>query len=144
MIQRIQSVWLLLSGLSILLLSKFAIYSGTLGDGTKKVLMTMERMHLMILALLLIILPIIAIFLFKNRTGQKKIIWVHILLNLLLLLFFYIAKDGFLDAHREPEFVSSAYGLALIAPLLSLVLDIMAYKGISNDEKLIKAADKFR
>lgn len=104
----------------------------------------MERMHLMILALLLIILPIIAIFLFKNRTGQKKIIWVHILLNLLMLLLFYIAKDGFIDAQREPEFVSSAYGLALLAPILSLILDFMAYRGISKDEKLIKAADKFR
>lgn len=144
MIQRIQSVWLLLSGLSILLLSKLPIYTGTLGDGTRKLLITMERMHLMILALLLIILPIITIFLFKNRTGQKKMIWVHILLNILMLLLFYVAKDGFLDAYKAPEFVSSSYGLALVAPLLSLVLDIMAYIGISNDEKLIKAADKFR
>jgi hypothetical protein len=143
MIQRIQSVWLLLSALIVVLLSRLPVYVGNLADGTQKELMTAERLHMMIVALLLIIIPIIAIFLFKNRSGQKQLIWVHILLNLLMLLFFYIAKGAFLDG-QQPEFASSRYGIAVIIPVLSIILDILAYRGIRADEKLIKAADKFR
>jgi hypothetical protein len=143
MIQRIQSLWLFLSAALILLLSRLPVYVGSLVDGTKKELMTAERLHMMIVALLLIILPLIAIFLFKNRTAQKQLIWVHILLNLLLLLFFYIAKGSFVEG-QQPEFVSSQYSLAVIIPVLSIILDVLAYRGIRADEKLIKSADKFR
>ncbi len=143
MIQRIQSLWLLLSALIIALLSRLPIYTGTLGDGTVKQLMTAERLHMMILSLLLIILPVIAIFLFKNRSGQKQLIWIHILLNLLMILFFYVAKGAFADDHNPP-FVSSRYGIAVVIPVLSIILDFMAYKGIRKDEKLIREADKFR
>jgi hypothetical protein len=143
MIQRIQSLWLLLSALIIALLSRLPIYTGTLGDGTVKELMTAERLHMMIVALLLIIFPLIAIFLFKNRKGQKQLIWIHILLNLLMLLFFYMAKGSFAD-DQSPAFVSSRYGIAVVIPVLSIILDVMAYNGIRADEKLIKAADKFR
>ncbi len=143
MIQRIQSLWLLLSALVVVLLSRFAVYVGNLGDGAKKELMTAERLHMMIVALLLIIIPVITIFLFKNRPGQKQLIWVHILLNLLMLLFFYIAKGAFLHG-QSPPFVSSRYSFAVIVPVISIIFDIMAYRGIRADEKLIKAADKFR
>lgn len=143
MIQRIQSLWLLLSALIITLLSRLPIYTGTLGDGTVKQLMTAERLHMMILSLLLIILPVIAIFLFKNRSGQKQLIWIHILLNLLMILFFYVAKGAFAD-DQNPTFVSSRYGIAVVIPVLSIILDFMAYKGIRKDEKLIREADKFR
>lgn len=143
MIQRIQSVWLLLSALIIVLLSRLPIYVGSLGDGSIRELMTAERLHMMILALLLIIIPVFAIFLFKNRSAQKQLIWLHILLNLLLLLFFYMAKDAFLQG-QEPKFVSSRYGISVIIPVLSIILDILAFRGIRADEKLIKAADKFR
>lgn len=142
MIQRIQSVWLLLSSLSILLLAKFSIYTGTKGDGTVVKLMTAERLHLMILAVFLLVLPLIAIFLFKNRTGQKKMIWIHILMNLLMFLFFWLAKDAFIG--EGSIFTESNYGLAVMAPILSLVFDIMAYKGVRADEKLIKSIDKLR
>lgn len=143
MIQRIQSLWLLLSSLVVIALSRLPVYIGKLGDGSQKVLMTAERLHMMIVALLLIILPILIIFLFKNRKGQKQLIWVHVLLNLLLLLFFYMAKGAFVDG-QMPKFISSNYGIAVIVPVLSIIFDVMAYNGIRADEKLIKAADKFR
>jgi uncharacterized membrane protein len=143
MIQRIQSVWLLLSALSIVLLSKLPVYVGSLSDGTKKELMAANNLWLMLLSLLMIILPLIAIFLFKNRTAQKKLIWLHFLLNLLLILFFWIIAGKF-DSEQVPAFSNSRYGLAPIVPVVSIILDILAYRGIAADEKLIKAADKFR
>jgi hypothetical protein len=143
MIQRIQSLWLLLSALIILSLSRLSIFTGTSGDGTVHTLMTAERLHLMILAIFLIILPLITIFLFKNRVAQKKIIWIHILLNLLMILFFYLAKDAFMDK-LPMGFTSSRYGLGVAIPAISIVFDVLAYQGIRADEKLIKSADKFR
>jgi hypothetical protein len=143
MIQRIQSVWLLLSALCIVLLSRLGIYHGVLVDGTKETLMAAQRMHLMILALLLIVLPLIAIFLFKNRVAQKKLIYTHILLNLLTLLFFWMAKDAF-DGDTPSRFTESFYGVGVAVPVFSIIFDILAYRGIRRDEKLIKAADKFR
>jgi hypothetical protein len=143
MIQRIQSVWLLLSGLSILLLSRLSIYAGKLGDGTAKEFMAAQNLVLMLLSLVLIILPLIAIFMYKNRIGQKKLIWLHILLNVLLIFLFWIFAGKF-ESEQVPEFSSSHYGLAAIVPILSFIFDVLAYRGISADEKLIKAADKFR
>lgn len=143
MIQRIQSLWLLLSALSVLLLSRLSVYVVELGDGTTKTLMAAERLTMMLLSLLLIILPLIAIFLFKNRSGQKKLIWLHILLSLLLLLFFYMAKGDLLNGQTAP-INSSRYGLAVGVPLLCIIFDVLAFRGVVADEKLIKSADKFR
>lgn len=143
MIQRIQSVWMLLSALSIVLLSQLGIYHGVTPEGSKETLMAAQRMHLMILALVLIVLPIIAIFLFKNRQAQKKLTFLHILLNLLTLLFFWMAKDAF-DSDTPSRFAESYFGIGVGIPVLSIIFDVLAYRGIRADEKLIKAADKFR
>lgn len=143
MIQRIQSVWMLLSALCIVLLSRLAIYHGVTIEGTKETLMAAQRMHLMILALLLIVIPIITIFLFKNRDAQKKLMFLHIMLNLLTLLFFWMAKDAF-DSNTPSRFTESYYGIGVAVPVFSIIFDILAYRGIRADEKLIKAAEKFR
>lgn len=142
MIQRIQSVWLLLSSASFLLLSRLPIATAVKTDGSEVKLMADERLHIMLFAIVLLVLPLITIFLFKNRIGQKKLIWVHSLLAILMVTFFWLAKDAF--AAVEPSFASSAYGLGVIVPIIGLVFNVLAYKGIRSDEKLIKSADKFR
>ena len=142
MIQRIQSVWLLLSSASFLLLSRLPIATGVKTDGSEVKLMADERLHIMLFAIVLLVLPLITIFLFKNRVGQKKLIWVHSLLAILMVTFFWLAKDAFTAV--EPPFASSAYGLGVIVPIIGLVFNVLAFRGIRADEKLIKAADKFR
>jgi len=142
MIQRIQSVWLLLSSGSFLLLSRLPLASGIKPDGSTLKLMAAERLHLMLLSIVLLVLPLITIFLFKNRVGQKKLIWVHTLLSVLMVTFFWLAKDAFTAV--EPPFTSSAYGIGVVVPVIGIVFNVLAYRGIRADEKLIKSADKFR
>jgi multisubunit Na+/H+ antiporter MnhC subunit len=142
MIQRIQTLWLLLSGLIYLLLARLPIYAGLTIDNTTVRLMTAERLHLMIIGILLLVMPLIAIFLFKNRSSQKKIIWLHILMSLLMLLFIWMAKDAFINV--EPAYEQTQYGFGVAVPVFSIIFDIMAYRGIRQDEALIKSADKLR
>jgi hypothetical protein len=142
MIQRIQSLWLLLSSASFLLLSRLPIATGIKPEGSTLKLMVAERLHLMLLSIALLVLPLITIFLFKNRVGQKKLIWVHTLLSILMVVFFWLAKDTFTDV--EPPFISSAYGIGVVVPVIAIVFNVLAYRGIRADEKLIKSADKFR
>jgi hypothetical protein len=142
MIQRIQTLWLLLSGLIYLLLARLPVFAGFTIDNTTVRLMTAERLHLMIMAILLVVMPMIAIFLFKNRSSQKKILWLHILLSLLMLLFIWMAKDAFTNV--EPAFQRTQYGFGVAVPVFSIIFDFMAYRGIRQDEALIKSADKLR
>ncbi len=142
MIQRIQTIWMLLSGLVFLLLARLPIYTGITIDNTTIVLMTAERLHLMILSIFLVVMPLIAIFLFKNRSAQKKILWLHIMLCLLMVLFFWMAKDAFINV--DPAYERTQYGFGVAVPVFSLIFDILAYRGIRKDEKLIKSADKLR
>lgn len=142
MIQRIQSLWMLLAALAIALMGKLPLAKGTAADGTVQTLFVAERLHLLIISIFLMVVPLISIFLYKNRTAQKKLIWIHLLLCLLMVLFCWMAVGAFENVN--PPFQASRYGLGITLPVIAMVLDIMAYRGIQADEKLIKSVDRLR
>ena len=149
MIQRIQTVYLLLTTiLAILFLSGTIInfengislnlegISGVVSPG-------LEYSKLLPLTILLIAVPILSfltIFLYSNRKSQMKL---TILLIILILL--EIAAGAYFTHYIMGNFNTDPVpGLKLILPVLMLIFAILAYRGIRKDEKLVRSYDRLR
>ena len=147
MIQRIQSVYLLISTILIglLFLLPFAeiakdgaIYlfnfKGVLLDGAVKT----NGLVISVLLVMIIVLNVFAIFSYTNRGKQVKLVWGVILMLVILLVAFvyftYLAYSG----------AQIGFKLGAILPLIAIVLDYLAIRSINKDEALIRSIDRIR
>jgi Domain of unknown function (DUF4293) len=136
MIQRIQSIWLLLAGLSTLATFKFSFYSGTNSKGIASYpLNAMENTMLIATTCIVALLTLSIIFLFKNRILQIRLCIAAILLELLLIFLYY---------RQVQTFAIGTYSLTAILHLAVLLFLFLAAKAINKDEKLIKSTDRLR
>ncbi len=150
MIQRIQSVWLLVAALLSMLLFYFDIvtinYSGTGSDISQSFSLTgfgVQGYLLAALAALLVILPLLAIFMFKNRKRQVLMTILAMVLNFGFVAFSIMSIDSFTTNHK-PAVTSSSYGMAAFVPVVTVIFLFMATRGIRKDDKLVKSADRLR
>ena len=93
------------------------------------------------LAVLTIILSLTAIFLFKNRMGQLKLVRGGIILILIMIAVFFFYAAPLLEAASG---TIAEYEIGSYMPVLAFVFLILAYRGIMADEKLIRSADRLR
>ena len=136
MIQRIQSVWLLLASVVTFLTLKFSFYSGThLPDNHYQQLNGTDNLLLMVFTIALGILTLINIFLFRTRIIQLRLCIVGILLDLLLLFLYYRAIQ---------QFSQGEYAITATFHILIIVALVFAAGGINKDEKLIKDSNRLR
>lgn len=147
MIQRIQSVYLFISVLltGLLFLLPFAeiakdgaIYlfnfKGILLDGVLKE----NGMVIPVLLVVIMALHGLAIFVYKNRPRQNRIIVFAILALVVLIgLFIYFTYLSFSGA-----LISFKFGAAL--PLVAIIVDYLAIRAIGKDEALIRSIDRIR
>lgn len=91
-----------------------------------------------IVSLLATVLPFINIFLFKNLKLQKNVCLIEIFLMLAILAI------GCTYGYYHFEGVTVSWSSVIIAPLIALVADLMAYNRICADQRLLKAADRLR
>jgi len=155
MIQRIQSLFLLLTSLlSLLFLNgkylKFFNNSGTdiymnfMGiwesqAGANPHIIS-SLIPLSVIGLLICILSFSAIFLFKNRKVQLKAAVIVILLTIVFIgmaLYYFFWVTGKFQAEPVP-------GFKMIIPFLMLISGILAYRGIKRDEKLVRSYERLR
>lgn len=148
MIQRVQTLWMLLAAVAVFLTIKFSFYSGTLilentanavttlaTDGAYHVLRATDNFIILILTSALGTGIIINIFLFKNRSVQVKIIIGAILLEC-LIVFLYIRET---NRYSQGNFnIWSALHIFIVLFL------ILAAKGVYKDSKLIKESNRLR
>ena len=157
MIQRIQTIWLLLATVVILGLFMFPYlnYTDLVGLG-KKLFVTGEysavnnesvkqsRFILQTIATIVVALvPLITIFQFKNRKLQIKLIYVSIALIALLGVWMYFSSVATLDLISQ-SFGANNIGVGFFLLPVSIIFLAMAIGGIRKDEKLIKSADRLR
>lgn len=136
MIQRIQSIWLLLAGLTILLLLILPIVT-QLPDVAEAPKPAVN--YLLYGTIVVGLLSFINIFNFKNRGLQKKlvILTVALILGLCGWIFATIqALPGGLN-NVKPS-------IGAFMPVLSIIFSALAYRGIRNDEQLLRSADRLR
>lgn len=136
MIQRIQSVWLLIASIVSFLTLKLSFYSGTyLPDNLYHQLNGTESLTLMIPTIALGILTLITIFLFKNRVIQLRLCMTAILLDVLLLVLYF----------RElRDFSRGDFAFTAVLHLVVIAALVLASSGINKDEKLIKDSNRLR
>ncbi|HEV8080309.1 MAG TPA: DUF4293 domain-containing protein [Chitinophagaceae bacterium] len=136
MIQRVQTIWMLLAAIAIFLTLKFSFYSGTLiTDNSAHFLKATDNFILMVLTSALGTIVFINIFLFKHRTLQFRICIIAILVECLILFLYY----------RQVKLYSQGVlSWSAIIHLVIIIALILAARGIYKDEKLIKDSNRLR
>lgn len=155
MIQRVQSIWLLLATLSLIclfflpLLNKnvnetaYSIYTKGLQQQTKGLSGNVQKTELTIIPLALNIAAAVfcfsSIFFFKSRGLQKRVITVAILMTIAIAILCVIQSQQFPGG---TDGISAGAGSFL--PLLAIVFSMLAIGGIRKDEQLLRSADRLR
>jgi hypothetical protein len=136
MIQRIQSVWLLLASACAFATFKFSYYSGTNAKGLSPYeLKANENFLLMLTTAVVGCLALFTIFLFKKRTLQLRLCVLGILLEALLIFLYY----------REVRtFTQGTYSLTAILHSVIVIAFFLAARAIHKDEKMVKDSDRLR
>ena len=130
MIQRIQTVWWLVSAIllsTLLFLPLFSLEKG--------VFQTISCKALAVTIGVTLLLSAINIFLHKNRLLQIRVGYGLMFLH--LLIYFFIGAHYHLD--KGTQFLP---WVAL--PLVSLIFQFLAIRGVKKDEALIKSMDRLR
>ena len=150
MIQRIQTLYLLLVVILGTLLCCFAPVQFLMSEGTEYIaLMTFDKWALATISVAIPALALVNIFLFKRRLLQARLNIMNVVLclgyyALLALYVAYIVK-GY-EPIGEQTLAGADWYLNVWAaiPLVNLVLTMMATRRILKDEALVRAADRIR
>lgn len=155
MIQRVQTVYLFLVFLFSLLFLLFpkgyleissAIYeirsTGlTEKEGNEALSAAgVLRYFAMFLPIFIMILTLYTTGSFKNRVLQMKLGKINILLHVVLV----VSTFFFLDSIKNLYSGEFSYGVAVIFPLASMILILLANRAIRRDENLVRSADRLR
>lgn len=136
MIQRIQSVWLLLAAITASLTFKFEYYSGiNLQYPILHKVNATENLPLMILTSAVSFLALCTIFIFKNRKLQLKLCVLGILMEALLIFLYYSEVKTYTDGTLS--FWAILHGIIVF-------FFFLAARGINKDEKMVKDSDRLR
>lgn len=141
MIQRMQTLWMLLGTIAAALIWIVPIFGGQSADGAAWIFSIRENLLIMFLVSLAVMVPFINIFLFKSRSTQKKLVIVNMFLAAAIL-----ASEYFFVAAFKKEFgvVQGNWQLSAVLPFFILIFMAFAYRGIRHDEKLLSSADRMR
>lgn len=147
-IQRIQSVYLLIAVILMVVFAFVPVLTFELADKTVLygALETGRAGNLHInpllitLIILISLLAFIDIFLYKNLQRQMTVCFVDIIIGLAMLV--AIGIQAFVVGNREGWTVSWQWYVLL--PVLSIIFLMMAHKAMSRDKKKLLDADRLR
>lgn len=158
MIQRLQSIFLLLASGAIASLFSPAMALGKVVQGQAVApspladgLFTIsDDMSLMGLAGVAAIVFFAAIFLYKKRTLQATVTQIGNLLSGSLLAWgYYLFSKAIpsvsavtVDATTKATEIGYSFGIA--APILAMILSLLAIRFIRKDEAIVRSADRLR
>jgi hypothetical protein len=139
MLQRIQSIWLLLAAACAFAGLKFPFYSGTDKTGIPSSLLSgaskSAPIYLLILTVAVGVIALITIFLFKNRSLQIRLCIANILLQAGLTYLYY---------HQSTLFTGGTFALTSILQPAVLLFLVLAIGGIRKDSKIIADSNRLR
>ena len=160
MIQRVQSIFLLVAAVSAIVLMCIPIGQFTttefgyeytafvVRDVTPDAGVRMSTAYIGVALAISALFSLIAIFLYKNRNSQIKMIYANMvifLLSIVLMLFVYpdyfFVKLGLIESSKD-----ITYNQFWILPLMIIAAGMLylANRFIKNDEKKVKATDRLR
>jgi drug/metabolite transporter (DMT)-like permease len=136
MIQRIQTLWLLLASICAFASVKLPFYYGSLEvPGPTVTITPYDNFMLLVFVIATALMALVSIFLFSNRSLQIKMCIVGLILSLANLMHYFLYMKNFKTG-----------GLSLYSALSFLVpvFFILAIMGIYKDQKLLKSLDRLR
>ena len=156
MIQRIQSIYLAGIALCCGLLYIFPFAEISIADGvcvldafsiSTETKIEVELLKPWLVTILAILCPLLALGImvqFKNRLLQIKLCRLNmlLLLGLIISIFYMIDRTQELLSMGAESEVN--YGIGAFLPLVAVVLNILAIRAITKDEKLVRSADRLR
>lgn len=159
MIQRIQSIYLLLSALAITAMyflplalipgSSEEFYLNAGGIGSAENAENLPLIHINFLPLfgmmlLEIIFTLIIIFQYKKRNRQMMLGKANLLILTALIAAVFFYADYAKTFAGLPKETIVNYQFACLLPVLSIILNYLAIRAIKKDEDLVRAADRLR
>ena len=141
MIQRIQTLWLLIVAIAAFATYTLTLYIGKIAGGAEKVFQLADDFVLVIIIIALGILAIICLFLFKNRKLQFKLSVFGIIFSIAFLFLEYFKVEEF---KKDNLIQTGSYQIGALLPLIMVIFFFMAARGIYKDERLIKSMDRLR
>ena len=155
MLQRIQSIYLLLAGLSLYALFLFPLVhniyvggkpvsvmvTGVYQDVNGQPTHTDFFVALTAATVIIGLVPLIIIFLYKNRKQQIALCYSAILV--IIGYSFWMAQTV-KSRVGELTLDTRNFGIGLFLSSASIIFIIFAFKAIQRDEKLVKSADRLR
>ncbi len=149
MIQRIQTIWLLIA--SVLAVLMFFYPVEELNNEKELMIYSFQSLNLFGIAgfiktgyiiaglsVLIAFFSFTAIFLYKRRTLQMRLCTVISLLDIFLLVLIVVFS---VNKANSPVV---SIGLSGILPLIIFILVLMARRAVRRDDLLVKAADRIR
>ena len=143
MLQRIQSIWLLLAAAFAAITFRFPFYSGdrvvdaVTNTSAHVDLNATTTIWLSIITVLTGVIGFVTIFLFDNRKLQLRLCYLGIFLTLIMLIMFFLEVGNYVPG-------KGTFALSCIFYFAILAFYILAARGIWKDEKLIKNMDRLR
>jgi hypothetical protein len=145
MIQRKQSIWLLLAALlnaAVFLGANFSIETRIQNVLQTNRYAVLQHLPSTLFILVAIVLSLIAIFLFRKRPLQMK---MSLLALLATMAYCFINWMRIKEIFANNKLISNySFGLASITPYFAIVFILLACLGIRKDEKLVKSLDRLR
>ena len=155
MLQRFQSIYLLLASLAIFALFLFPLVQAVYVNGIPVSLMVTGvyqdvnggRAHTQFFVALTVataiigLLPLIIIFLYRNR--KQQIALCYSVMLVIIGYSFWVEQTG-KSVLQSVTLETHNWGIGLFMSSLSIVFITLAIKAIQRDEKLVKSADRLR
>lgn len=136
MLQRIQSIWLLLAAACAFLSFQFPFYTGTNAELIPSAVLDGKTTIPIILATSAVgIIALICIFLYKNRKLQLRLTVLCIALEALSIFLYY---------SQVKTFTAGTYALTALLQGCIVFFLFLAARGINHDEKIIRESNSGR
>lgn len=145
MIQRIQSLYLLLAAAAAAAALSFNLWKATLTNNSVTYVNASSNYLLFVLYVVVILLSVVSIFLFKKRKLQFRLTVFGILFGLGAMGYqYYVVQQTANRLSSGTSIATASYLPASFLPIVVIILLFLAARGIYKDEKLIKSLDRLR
>ncbi|QES87498.1 DUF4293 domain-containing protein [Rhizosphaericola mali] len=134
MIQRIQSVWLLVATVLALFSLKQTFFFGSVLGQPATPFMGTTNTPIMLMTILVGVFSFLLIFLYKKRRQQLWLTVLNLVLSLGLIAFYFV------QINQQLGQIALGSIFVFAVPIFLL----LAMKGIYSDRKLLKSVDRLR
>jgi hypothetical protein len=141
MIQRIQTLWLLLAASCAFLLADAPLFEANLANNITTTVIATDNLLLFVLIIAAALLALGSIFLFKKRPLQFKLCILNLFLAVAVLAMVVWKVN---DYRSTVTIAKGSYQWGGLLPVAMIVFLLLAARGMYKDEKLVKSLDRLR